>query len=64
MSEQRGFSQREAAKYLGVSVRYFRAHVEIEPIPVGPGRTGAPLFRYLREDLDALLDQWKKRRAS
>ena len=37
----RGFSQREAARYLGVSVRWFRQHVHIEPVPVGAGRTGA-----------------------
>jgi hypothetical protein len=65
MSEQRAFTQRAAAAYLGVSVRYFRDNVHVEPVPVGPVKPGVrPLLRYLREDLDALLDAWKRRRAS
>jgi hypothetical protein len=50
---------------MGVSVRYFRDHVHVEPVPVGDVRPGVrPLLRYLREDLDAVLDEWKSRRAS
>lgn len=62
---QRLFSQVEAARYLGVSVRWFRAHVHVEPIPVGPLLSDRrPLLRYLREELDAVLNEWKSRRAS
>lgn len=65
MSEQRGFTQKEAARYMGVSVRYFREHVHVEPVPVGPVTPGVrPLLRYYREELDAVLDEWKRRRAS
>lgn len=65
MSAQRGFSQKEAARYVGVSVRYFRDHVHVEPVPVGDVRPGVrPLLRYLREDLDAMLNHWKKRRSA
>jgi hypothetical protein len=65
MSEQRGFTQRSAAQYLGVSVRYFRDHIHVEPVPVGEVRPGVkPLLRYLREDLDAILDRWKEQRTA
>jgi hypothetical protein len=61
MSTARGLSQQEAARYLGVSVRWFRDHVHVEPVPY-PSRGDRPLLRYMREDLDALLDQWKAER--
>lgn len=66
MSEaKRGFSQKEAARYLGVSVRYFRKNVHVEPVPVGPVTPGVrPLLRYLKEELDAVMNQWKKRRSA
>lgn len=62
---QRGFSQVEAAKYMGVSVRWFRDNVHLEPVPYGDRPLGArPLMRYMREDLDVVLDSWKQRRRS
>ena len=62
---QRGFSQVEAAKYLGVSTRWFRDHVNIEPVPFGPVSSDKrPLMRYLREDLDALIKAWASRRSA
>jgi hypothetical protein len=61
VSEARGLSQVEAAKYLGVSVRWFRDHVHVEPVPY-PSSGDRPLLRYMREDLDALLNQWKQNR--
>lgn len=65
MSEQRLFNQVEAARYLGVSVRWFRDHVHIEPIPVGVVMADRrPLFRYTRDDLDALVAAWAERRSA
>jgi hypothetical protein len=46
--------QWEAARYLGVSVRWFRDHVHVEALPIGkpaPGRK--PVLRYRVADLDA-----------
>lgn len=66
MSEaKRGFSQKDAASYMGVSVRWFRDNVHVEPVPAGPVRPGVrPLLRYLKEELDAVMNQWKKRRSA
>lgn len=65
MSEQRLFSQKDAAHYLGLSVRYFRDHVHVEPIPVGDTSADKrPLLRYTRESLDAVADAWAKKAAS
>ena len=47
-------SQVDAAAYLGVSVRWFRDHVDVVAVPVGkvvPGKR--PLLRYRTVDLDA-----------
>jgi hypothetical protein len=65
MSEaERGyFNQAGAADYLGVSVRYFREHVDVEPVP-WPGRGESPHFMYPRADLDAWALSWRKQRAS
>jgi len=55
--QPRGLTQRAAARYLGVSVTYFRMHVHVEAKPVGrpePGRK--PLLRYRVEELDAWMD--------
>lgn len=47
-------SQVEAARYLGVSVRWFRDNVTVEAVPVGLPRPGKrPLLRYRTADLDA-----------
>lgn len=60
--ERQLFSQVAAAKYLGVSVRWFRANVSVEPIPVGPIVAGRkPLLRYCRDELDALIAAWRSR---
>lgn len=65
MTDQRLFSQVEAARYLGVSVRWFRNNVHVEPIAIGVVMADRrPLLRYRREDLDALVEQWAKERAS
>jgi len=51
-------SQTEAAVYLGVSARYFRDHVDVEPVPF-PGGGSKPLERYARADLDAWADRFR-----
>lgn len=62
---QRGLSQVEASRYLGVSVRWFREHVNIEPVPFGPVLPDRrPLMRYLKEDLDSLISAWASRRSA
>lgn len=46
--------QWEAARYLGVSVRWFRDHVTVAAVPIGrpvPGKK--PVLRYRVADLDA-----------
>lgn len=45
-------SQVDAAAYLGVSVRYFRDVVTVEPVYL-PSSKGRPLMRFSRADLDA-----------
>lgn len=55
-------SQVRAAEYLGVSVRYFRDHVEIEPVPF-PGSGNKPVERYARVDLDAWAEKWRTPKA-
>jgi hypothetical protein len=56
--QPRGLTQRAAALYLGVSVRWFRDNVHVEAKPVGRPVPGAkPFLRYRREDLDAWMDQ-------
>lgn len=60
------FSQIEAARYLGISARYFQLHVDVTPLPF-PGRGTKPVERYRRADLDAWAEKWadpKARRAS
>lgn len=59
------YSQVDAARYLGVSVRWFRDNVHVEPIPVGPvSADRRPLLRYRREDLDQLVAVWAARRSA
>lgn len=55
--QPRGLSQRDAARYLGVSTRWFRDHVDVEAKPVGHPEPGKkPLLRYRIEELDAWMD--------
>jgi hypothetical protein len=51
-------SQVQAAAYLGVSTRYFRDHVDVDPVPF-PGGGDRPLERYARVDLDAWAERWR-----
>jgi hypothetical protein len=44
--------QKAAAAYLGVSVRYFRDHVDVKP-KTYPGRGKKPVLRWSTLDLDA-----------
>lgn len=56
--QPRGLTQRAAAKYMGVSVSYFREHVHVEPKPIGRPEPGKKLLlRYRIEALDAWMDQ-------
>jgi len=55
-------SQVQAALYLGVSVRYFREHVTVEPVPF-PGSGKKPLERYRRKDLDEWAERWRDPKA-
>lgn len=65
MPEQRLLSQVEAARYLGVSVRWFRDNVHVQPIAVGVVMSDRrPLLRYRREDLDVVVDGWATRRVA
>jgi hypothetical protein len=51
-------SQVQAAAYLGVSVRWFRDNVDVQPVPFGRPRPGKkPLLRYRRNDLDAWVER-------
>ena len=54
--------QIEAAKYLGVSVRYFRDHVTVEPVPF-PGSGTKPVERYARVELDQWAEKWRDPKA-
>lgn len=53
-------SQVDAALYLGVSARYFRDFVHVEPIPF-PGSGTKPVDRYARADLDAWAEQYRRK---
>jgi hypothetical protein len=55
-------SQVDSARYLGVSVRYFRDHVGVKPVPF-PGGGKKPLERYARADLDAWAERWRDPKA-
>lgn len=47
-------TQKEAARYLGVSVRYLQQRAEVRrTLLPGHGPTRRPLIRYRRADLDA-----------
>lgn len=51
---QRWLSQRAAARYMGVSISFFRENVHVQPKPVMqpiPGKKS--LFRYDVDELDA-----------
>jgi hypothetical protein len=51
-------TQVQAAAYLGVSVRWFRDNVDVQPVPMGLPRPGKrPLLRYRRVDLDAWVER-------
>lgn len=51
-------TQVDAAAYLGVSVRYFRDVVDVQPIPF-PGTGEKPVERYAVKDLDAWAEKWR-----
>ncbi len=56
---KRGLTQKEAAEHVGVSVRWFRDNVHVEPRAVGPVQPGRrPVLRYFVEELDAWMDKW------
>ena len=62
---KRGFTEEEAAFYLGVSrsfLRQSRMDGKRENRTPGPSfvKIGNRAIRYLREDLDAFLDQYRK----
>lgn len=64
MSDGQGyFNQADAAAYLGVSVRYFREHVDVEPEP-WPGRGTSPHFMYPRAKLDAWALSFRARKSA
>ncbi len=48
--------QKAAAEYLGVSVRYFREHVDVEPKQL-PGRGKRPLLVWSAKELDEWVDR-------
>lgn len=48
--------QRDAAKYLGVSVRYFQLHVDVRPKEL-PGRGRRPILLYPVRELDAWVER-------
>jgi hypothetical protein len=53
------FTQKRAAKYLGVSASYLRRRVNIRPRELpGDGPKKKPLLRYHRDDLDAQIAKW------
>jgi hypothetical protein len=62
MPEQGYYRQIEAARYLGVSPRYFRDHVDVTPIPF-PGGATRPLEMYAKADLDAWAERWRDPKA-
>ncbi len=46
----------DAARYLGVSVKYFRRHVDVRPKEL-PGRGERPLLMWSVADLDAWVER-------
>jgi len=46
----------DAAAYLGVSVKYFRRHVDVRPKEL-PGRGAKPLLMWAVADLDAWVER-------
>lgn len=66
MTIKRAFSEKEASTYIGMSrsfLRKGRMNGELESsIPPPPHiRMGSRTIRYLREDLDAWLEQFKRK---
>jgi hypothetical protein len=54
-------TQKQAAKYLGVSPSYLRRRVNIRPRELpGDGPKGKPLLRYHRDDLNAQIARWNE----
>jgi hypothetical protein len=60
---QNYFKQVDAAHYLGISPRYFREHVDVEPVPF-PGSGDKKLAMYRRADLDAWAEQWARKKSA
>jgi hypothetical protein len=59
--QARGLTQKQAAAYVGVSVRFFRDNVHVRARCICAPKTGQrPLLRYFREELDAWMDRWGK----
>jgi hypothetical protein len=48
--------QKAAAAYLGVSVRYFRYHVDVRPLEL-PGRGRRPVLVWRPADLDTWVER-------
>jgi hypothetical protein len=48
--------QKAAAEYLGVSIRYFRENVDVEPKQL-PGRGKRPLLVWSMRELDAWVER-------
>lgn len=48
--------QKDAARYLGISVRYFRDHVDVRPREL-PGRGRKRVLIYKPADLDAWVER-------
>lgn len=58
MPEQALFDPNEAARYLGVSRRYFDDHVRplVPIVDMKPPKSKQPMWRFRRADLDKLID--------
>lgn len=51
-------TQRRAADFLDVSVRWFQLHVDVAAVPVGLPQPGkSPMLRYRRADLEAWVER-------
>jgi predicted DNA-binding transcriptional regulator AlpA len=66
---KRALTEREAAEYIGMSrsfLRQARMNGDREGRAPGPRfiRVGTRAIRYLREDLDAWIDQWRSGQAA
>ena len=69
MLEKRAFTEPEAAAYTGMSRSYLRQARMNGPLanrtpPPRHVKIGAKAIRYMREDLDAWLEQWREKTSS